>query len=110
MRKGNISGFFFGISQIILFVIFGLLFWLGSIFVRDNPGDVTTEDMFVAIFAILFAGMNIGNNTHFLPDMSACKISAANLFHIQDSEDEEQMQVREGSKLLKEGADGDIVL
>lgn len=84
IKKGNLSGFFFGISQIIMFTIFGLLFWLGAIFVRDNA-DASIEDMFVAIFAILFAGMTIGNNTHFLPDVSSCRIAAANLFHIQDS-------------------------
>ena len=92
-----------------MFTIFGLLFWLGSIFVRDNS-EVSTEDMFIAVFSVLFAGTTIGNNTHFLPDTSTCKIAAANLFHIQDSEDEEQMQVREGSKLLKDGAVGDIAL
>lgn len=87
IKKGNFSGFFFGLSQIIMYVIFGLLFWLGAIFVRDNEG-VEVQDMFVAIFSILFAGMTIGNNAHFLPDTASCRIAAANLFHIQDSEDE----------------------
>lgn len=36
--------------------------------------------MFVAIYSIMFAGMTIGNNSHFLPDIAGCKSAAANLF------------------------------
>ena len=35
-QKGLLSGFFFGLSQLIMFAIFGILFYLGAIFVRDN--------------------------------------------------------------------------
>lgn len=79
IKKGNASGFFFGISQLIMFIIFGLLFFLGAVFVRDNPG-LTVTDMFTAVYAIMFAGMTAGNNSHFMPDTAACKNSAANLF------------------------------
>ena len=68
------------------------------------------QDMFTAVFSIIFAGMTSGNNSHFLPDEAACKNSAANLFVIQDSTDEDQMQINEKSKMLKEGLRGDIVL
>jgi ATP-binding cassette subfamily B (MDR/TAP) protein 1 len=110
IKKGNLSGFFFGLSQIVMFVIFGVLFYLGALFVNDYPKEVTVDRMFTAIYAIMFAGMTAGNNAHFMPDTAACKNSAANLFEIQDSEDEEQRQVKENSKLLKSGGDGDIVL
>lgn len=66
--------------------------------------------MFIAIYAIVFAGMTAGNNAHFMPDAAACKNSAANLFEILDSQDEEQMQIAENSLLLKDGASGDIVI
>jgi hypothetical protein len=62
-----------------MFIIFGLLFYLGALFVRDNQG-VTVTDMFTAVYAIMFAGMTAGNNAHFMPDTAACKNSAANLF------------------------------
>lgn len=88
IKKGNTAGIFFGLSQVIMFTIFGILFYLGAIFVRDNPGEVTIEKMFTAIYAIVFAGMTAGNNAHFMPDAAACKNSAANLFQILDSEDE----------------------
>jgi ATP-binding cassette subfamily B (MDR/TAP) protein 1 len=85
IKKGNLSGFFFGLSQIVMFVIFGVLFYLGALFVHDNPNVVTVDKMFTAIYAIMFAGMTAGNNAHFMPDTAACKNSAANLFEIQDS-------------------------
>ena len=63
-----------------MFINFGLLFYLGAIFVRDNKNDVTVTDMFTAVYAIMFAGMTAGNNSQFMPDTAACKNSAANLF------------------------------
>lgn len=36
IKKGNTSGLLFGISQFTMFLIFGLLFFLGALFVRDN--------------------------------------------------------------------------
>ena len=75
-----------------MFIIFGLIFFLGAVFVRDNE-DADILSMFTAVYAILFAGMTAGNNSHFAPDVAACKSSAANLFAILDSEDEDQTQL-----------------
>jgi hypothetical protein len=49
--------------------------------------------MFTSVFAIFFSAMTVGNNSHVLPDMGECKISAANLFLILDTKDEDQIQV-----------------
>lgn len=57
--------------------------------------------MFTAIFSIFFSAMSVGNNSHVLPDIGVCKISAANLFQILDTKDEEQIQIDENSKMLK---------
>ena len=89
--KGLVTGFLFGLSQLITYIIFGVIFYVGAVFVRDNA-DVTVEDMFTAMFALTFAGMSTGNNAHFMPDMAACNSAAANIFLIQDSKDEEQIQ------------------
>lgn len=107
-RNSAISGFFFGLSQVITFLVFGILFYIGTIFVRDH--GATLLDIFTAIYQIFFAGITIGNNSHFLPDMNEAKIAAAHIFKILDSEDEEQQQKREGSKMIKEGIKGHIKL
>jgi ATP-binding cassette subfamily B (MDR/TAP) protein 1 len=86
IKKGNCSGLLFGFSQIVMFIIFALIFYIGTIFIRDNPG-VTVNDVFTAIYAITFSAMTVGNNAHFLPDMASGKNAAASLFEILDSED-----------------------
>jgi ATP-binding cassette subfamily B (MDR/TAP) protein 1 len=40
--------------------------------------------------------------------MSAAKISAISIFNILDGEDEEDIQTKENSKMLKEGINGNI--
>jgi hypothetical protein len=42
-----------------------------------------------------------GSYSQFMPDVAAGKISAANLFEILDGEDEDELQVKEESKMLK---------
>lgn len=83
IKKGNISGILFGLSQFILFIVFALIFFFGTIFIRDCGASIT--DVFTAIYALVFAGMTAGNNSHFMPDVAAAKNSAANLFYILDS-------------------------
>lgn len=78
VKKGNISGLLFGISQLIMYVVFALIFFLGSVFIRDN--NLSIADVFTAIYSIMFAGMTAGNNSHFMPDVAAAKNSAANIF------------------------------
>ena len=107
VKKGMMSGFFYGLSQIILFVVFGLIFYLGIIFMNRN--NLLISDVFVAIFAIMFSGMTAGNNMHFAPDVTAAKKSASNIFLIQDSLDEDQLQIESGSKMLKSKINGNIV-
>lgn len=101
IRKGQISGLLFGVSQIVMFVVFAVVFYIGSLFVRDY--GVKFVDLFTAIFGIVFAAMTTGNNSQFMPDVASSKNSAANLFEILDSQDEWQMQEEEKSKMLTKG-------
>lgn len=78
VSKGLISGFMYGLSQIILFLVFGLIFYLGIIFMNRN--NLSIDNVFTAIFAITFSGMTAGNNAHFMPDMAAGKKAAASIF------------------------------
>ncbi len=93
INKGNVSGILFGFSQLFMFIVFGLIFFLGTVFKRDNGLGI--ENVFTAIYAIFFSAMTIGNNSHFMPDIEEGKLAAARLFEIIDGEDEDQMQIRE---------------
>ena len=77
-KKGHIAGICYGISQFIMFIVIALIFYIGTIFIRDN--NLKIADVFTAIYAILFAGMTAGNNSHFMPDVAVSKRAAANLF------------------------------
>lgn len=91
VKNGIVSGLFYGIAQLIMFIVIALVFYVGSLFVQNN--GVHVDSMFTAIFAIFFSAMTVGNNSHILPDMGECKVSAANLFLILDTKDEDQMQI-----------------
>lgn len=91
VKNGIVSGFFYGIAQFIMFIVIALIFYIGSLFVQNN--GVHIDKMFTAIFAIFFSAMTVGNNSHILPDMAECKVSAANLFLILDTKDEDQVQI-----------------
>ncbi len=62
----------YGITQFIMFIVFALIFFLGTVFIRDNE-SVSIEDVFTAIYAIMFGAMTVGNNSHFLPDIASAK-------------------------------------
>lgn len=85
VRNGIVSGFFYGIAQLIMFIVIALIFYIGSLFVES--AGVTVDSMFTSIFAIFFSAMTVGNNSHILPDMAECKVAAANLFLILDTKD-----------------------
>ncbi len=67
IKNGLISGFLYGLAQIIIFVMIGFIFHIGSIFVKNN--GVPIDNMFAGVFAIFFAAMITGNNSHMMPDM-----------------------------------------
>ena len=85
VKKGITSGVLFGLSQFFLFLIFGLIFYLGVVFKISN--NLPLDDVFTAIYGILFSGIIAGNNMNFLPDVGASKRAAASIFYIQDSKD-----------------------
>lgn len=101
IKSGNLAGFLFGASQLVMFVIFALVFYIGTLFVRKFQLDFV--DVFTAIYALIFAAMTAGNNTQMMPDLASCKTSATYLFAILDSEDEDQQQIRDKSLMLTEG-------
>jgi len=41
IKKSIVSGIFYGFSQLIMFPMFGVLFFVGAIFIKDYPQSVT---------------------------------------------------------------------
>lgn len=98
VKSGNLAGLLFGSSQLVMFVVFALVFYIGTIFVKNY--GVSFVDVFTAIYALIFAAMTAGNNSQMMPDLAACKTSAAYLFTVLDGEDEDQLQIKDKSLML----------
>jgi hypothetical protein len=66
------------------------------------------QDSFSAIFLIIFSGIIAGANLKLIPDLQKISISAKSLFGILDAQDEDQIQLSEGSLLAKSDIKGRI--
>ncbi|KAL4480720.1 hypothetical protein ABPG72_014495 [Tetrahymena utriculariae] len=87
--KGQISGVFLGLSFALIFWIYGIILYCGSIFTQDY--GVSAKDMFVSVFSVLFAAFGIGFNNQYVPDIAMAMNSANNLFDILNQKDEVQI-------------------
>lgn len=85
LKKGNIAGLLYGLSQMILSCILSLIFFIGSLFIRDLGMDVLK--VFTAIYAIMFAAIQAGGNLQFIPNIVQLKIAAVNIFKVLDQQD-----------------------
>jgi ATP-binding cassette, subfamily B (MDR/TAP), member 1 len=63
-RKSLVTGFMFGVSNLLMFITFGLTFFLSIVFVTHY--DINVVDSLSAIFLILFACMSAGNKANIL--------------------------------------------
>lgn len=65
--------------------------------------------MLIAVYAIAISAFFAGNFASFVPNIGDARDAAIEMFKILDSEDEDQKQLREKSKLLREGFGNKIV-
>ncbi|EDK31811.1 multidrug resistance protein-like transporter family ABC domain protein (macronuclear) [Tetrahymena thermophila SB210] len=87
--KGQISGVFLGFSFALIFWIYGIILYCGSIFTQYY--DLSAKEMFVSIFSVIFAAFGIGYNNQFIPDIAMAFNSANSLFDILSQKDEVQI-------------------
>ncbi|CAD8161006.1 unnamed protein product [Paramecium pentaurelia] len=106
--KGFKAGLAMGFSQMNMFVMNAIIFYVGAVFCRDI--NLSVNDMFKTIFSLTFATMGAGNNAAFAGDIGAAKNASKNIFEILDSEDEYQREVRLQKKRLVQSITGDIQL
>ena len=69
--KVNMIGFIFGMSQFIQFAVIGLLFYAGAYFHIEYGGN--SQDIFVAIFSMVFGAMSCGQAQQFAPDLGKAR-------------------------------------
>jgi len=82
-RKGIISGVGFGLSQMLMFGFFAVMFYVAA--VLQTTQGLSMKDFFIAFFAIMQAAQATGATSNFLPDVGESIISAEKIFEILDA-------------------------
>jgi ATP-binding cassette, subfamily B (MDR/TAP), member 1 len=90
--RANISSAIFGLSQLLIFVSYTIMFYFGAQFFKNNR-EITALDLLTAIFAVIWSGWTSGANFIRLPDKTLCRKAAAYLFFILDEHDENDLQI-----------------
>ncbi|CAB3408101.1 unnamed protein product [Caenorhabditis bovis] len=80
MRHAQTYGVVFAFSQSLIFFMYAVAFWLGSIFV--NNGQMQPIDVYRVFFAISFCGQMVGNLSSFIPDVVKARLAASLLFYL----------------------------
>ena len=81
-KRAHITGFAFGFSQFITFAVNSLLFYVGALFVKNL--NISSEDIFLAIFIIMFSSFGAGQAQQFAPSASKGKKAANRIYSIID--------------------------
>jgi len=61
----------FGLSQLLILISYTIMFYFGTMFVRDNS-SITTLNLLTAIFAVIWSGWTSGANFIRLPTKKSC--------------------------------------
>ena len=69
-----------GISQLLMFSVYAVTFYVGAILTRD--GYIKYENMFKGIFTVLFAGFGLGMVDQYLGDMGEAKKALVSLYNV----------------------------
>jgi len=78
IKYGNLSGIMFGLGQTLISCLLSLIFFFGALMIKQ--GIVSVLNLYTAIYAIMFAGVQAGGNMLFLAKLGAAKIAACNYF------------------------------
>ena len=85
LKKSLVSGFMFGLSTMLMFVTFGLTFFLSNIFISNY--NIPVIDSLSAVFLILFACYSAGNKANNLQNLSHLGSAVNWIFQHIDLED-----------------------
>lgn len=78
VKYGNLSGIMFGLGQTLISCLLSLIFFFGALMIKKDI--VTVLNLYTAIYAIMFAGVQAGGNMLFLSRLSVSKYAACNYF------------------------------
>lgn len=82
------TGFAFGLSQFSQYLVFAAMFWFGGLIIKNSIDEETgmptinPEDIFIALFAIMFGASQAGTAQSFGPEMGKANAAAEKIFRI----------------------------
>ncbi|KAE9553369.1 hypothetical protein FO519_003432 [Halicephalobus sp. NKZ332] len=80
MKQAHIYGGVFAFSQSVMFFMYAISFYLGSIFVNDGSMDPVA--VYKVFFAMAFCGQSVGQISSFIPDVVKSRLAASLIFHM----------------------------
>lgn len=81
-KNSLFSGFMFGVSYLIQYLTYGLIFFLAAVYISSN--DLEIDGSIQSIYLIFFAGISAGNQSSFLQDFAKAKVAAKEIFKLLD--------------------------
>jgi len=106
VKKGNLSGLFFGLSQFVNFGIYAFVFYIGAKFLTNPDVGLDFQGMLQSIFGIMFAAMGAGNAMQFAPDVGSATNAAIDIFKILDTKP--AIDIDDPKQNVKKPIKGDI--
>ncbi|XP_006644533.3 ABC transporter B family member 4-like isoform X1 [Oryza brachyantha] len=82
IRSGIVGGIGFGFSYLMLFLTYGLCFYVGAKFV--SQGKTTFPDVFKVFFALVLAAVGVSQSSALSSDATKARDSAISIFSILD--------------------------
>lgn len=73
IEKAIISGIFFGLSYMTMYIVIGLDIYLAIIFKKNY--NLQFDEIFCSILLISFSGFTIGSSLVYFPDINGTKQS-----------------------------------
>ena len=87
VKQNHIAAVAFGFSQFVQFAVFAGLFYAGAM-VQKNVSGVDPEDVFVAIFSMMFGATQAGQAQQFGPDVGKATAAAKRVFKVMEQPSE----------------------
>ncbi|VDM68067.1 unnamed protein product, partial [Strongylus vulgaris] len=78
--QAHTYGGVFAFSQSLIFFMYAVAFWIGSMFV--NNSSMQPIDVYRVFFAFMFCGQMVGNISSFIPDVVKARLAASLLFYL----------------------------
>ncbi|XP_047325305.1 ABC transporter B family member 4-like [Impatiens glandulifera] len=106
IRQGLVSGAGFGLSFMLLYLVYSLSFYAGARLIED--GKITFGDVFRVFFALTMAAMGLSQSSSLAPDSSKAKTAVASIFEMLDRKS--KIDASDESGIVLDDVKGDIEL